>query len=183
MRHLRILDFDIENRPLAYWYDGATTAEVTAIAAQFVGEKKMHCWLLGKHTAKELLEGFRKLYDEADIVTGHLIRGHDLPIINGALIELGLLPLSPKLTSDTCRDLLKMKDLSKSQENLAEMLGIAAEKVHMSNAAWRQSNRLQPDGLKRTEARVTRDVKQNIAIRKELLKRDLLGAPKVWYPR
>jgi hypothetical protein len=35
---LRVLDFDIENRPLSYWYDGKSTAEITAIAWWWIGE-------------------------------------------------------------------------------------------------------------------------------------------------
>jgi hypothetical protein len=179
---LRVLDLDIENRPLAYWYDGATTAEVTAIAAGFVGEKKVHCWLLGRNSAVEMLEGFRALYDQADIVTGHFLRKHDLPIINGALIEIGHKPLSAKLCSDTQQDFIKAKDISKSQENLAQMIGLAEEKTHMSNASWRQANRLTDRGLARTRARVVGDVRQHMAMRKRLIQLGLIKPPKMWRP-
>lgn len=182
MPRLRVLDLDIENRPLAYWYDGATTAEVTAIAAGFIGEGTVKCWLLGPNTAVEMLEGFRKMYDQADMVTGHFLRRHDLPIINAALIEIGHKPLSPKLCSDTQQDFIKAKDLSKSQENLAQMLGLAEEKTHMSNASWREANRLLPRGLTRTRSRVVGDVKQHMAMRAKLISRGLLGRPKVWRP-
>ena len=70
----RVLDFDIENRPLSYWYDDRCTAEVTAIAAGFRGEDDITVWLLGRDDPKEMLEGFRAMFDAADIVTGHYIR-------------------------------------------------------------------------------------------------------------
>lgn len=179
---LRVLDLDLENRPLAYWYDGATTAEVTAIAAGFIGGR-IKCWLLGPNTMAEMLEGFRKMYDAADMVTGHNIRGHDLPIINGALIEIGHRPLGPKLTSDTNKDRFKTKDFSWSQENISQTLGLSEDKSHMSNASWREANRLVPRGLRLTRARAIGDVKQHMALRARMIRLGLLGAPKMWRPR
>src|SRR5690242_14257247 len=95
---LRVLDFDIENRPLAYLGMDFTSAEITAIAAGWTDEKAVHVWALGDVDLADILLGFKAMYDEADIVTGHYIRNHDLPIINGALMELGLPGLGPKLT-------------------------------------------------------------------------------------
>jgi hypothetical protein len=182
MKTLHILDFDIENRPLAYLGQDFTTAEVTAIAAGFLGSKRVFCWLLGQDTAQEMLEGFREMYDRAHMVTGHFIRKHDLPILNGAFIELGLEPLAPKLVSDTCLDLIKTGGISKSQENLSEMLHIADAKQHMSNATWREANRLTGYGLAKTRRRVVGDVRQNMALRARLVRRDLLKPPKLWRP-
>lgn len=181
-KKLRILDFDIENRPLAYLGPDYTTAEVTAIAAKFVGETRMYTWLLGRHSPIEMLEGFRALYNKADLVTGHYIREHDLPVINGAMIELGLPPLADKMTCDTKIDLTSAKYISKSMENLAAMLGLGYDKVHMSNAAWRVANRLTTEGLALTRARVEGDVNLHILLRERLIERDLLGAPQVWRP-
>ena len=182
-RALRILAFDIENRPLAYLGEDYTSAEITAIAACWDGRPRtMKCWLLGKDDPAEMLRAFVALYDEADLVTGHYIRMHDLPVIDGALLEYGLAPLKRKLTCDTKLDLTTRKYLSVSQENLGEMLGLPAPKVHMSNAQWRAANRLTPAGLKLTRERVIGDVLQHMAIRRVLLERGLLGAPKPWSP-
>jgi len=184
MTKLRILDFDCENRPLAYLGGDFTTGELTAIAACFIDEpKSIRVWLLGRDNPVTMLQEFRKLYDEADIVTGHFIRGHDLPLISGALLEYELPPLSEKLTSDTKLDLVKHKHLSASQENLAAALGVAAPKVGMSNADWREANRLTPVGLDKTYRRVVGDVRQHMAMRQRLIELDLLGAPRMWYPR
>jgi hypothetical protein len=186
MSELKILDFDIENRPLAYIGQDYTTSEITAIAACFDGEPKtMRVWLLGRDHPAVMLTTFRKMYDEADMVTGHYIRMHDLPKVNGAMVEHGLAPLDDKLTCDTKLDLVQHGgEISASQENLATMLGLdhLNPKVHMSNAMWREANRLTKAGQRLTEARAKGDILQHMALRKALVERGLLGAPKVWRP-
>ena len=188
-----MLDFDIENRPLSYLGQDFTTAEITSIAAAWEGTDKVYVWVLGYtcdhcgkstgSTGSEILIGFMKLYNEADMVTGHFIREHDLPIINGALAEAGMSVLSDKLTSDTKLDFIESKGISESQENLSDMLELYVkgyEKYHMSNDDWREANRLTKRGIGFTKARVTSDVRQHMALRKVLINRGLLGSPKVW---
>lgn len=180
-RAARILDFDIENRPLSYLGSDFTTCEVTAIAASFDIDSPPACWMLGEDSLTTMLEAFRVWYDDADMVTGHYIRMHDLPIINGAMLELGLRPLKSKLSCDTKLDLMNCKGISKSQESLAAMLGIDAPKVQMTQADWRAANRL--ERLDLTYRRVTGDVVQHQALRLALLERGMLSAPKVWSPK
>ena len=72
--------------------------------------------MLGRGSMLDMLVGFRKMYDEADMVTGHYILRHDLPILNSAYIENGLPPLDAKLVQDTKVHLLNWKDLPKTQE-------------------------------------------------------------------
>jgi hypothetical protein len=181
---LRVLDFDIENRPLSYLGADFTTADITAIAASFCGNgpTEIRCWLLGHHTPESMLQGFVTLYDDADMVTGHYIRKHDLPIINGALLEYGFPSLKPKLTSDTKLDLVKRSGISASQENLAAMLGVPSPKVGMNQHMWRQANRLEPNGIELVRQRVVGDVKQHKQLRKALVERGMLGPPRVWSP-
>lgn len=178
----RWLDFDIENRPINYMGGDFTGADITAIAASWVGEKKVHCWCLGEVSSEEMLAGFLDLYEQAGGVTGHYIRKHDLPIINGALMEFDFPTLRPKLTCDTKLDLIRRKDLSASQESLAEMLGIPAGKYHMSQPKWRSGNRLTPEGIAYTRKRVVDDVKQHKALRAKLLELGWLKSPRTWYP-
>jgi hypothetical protein len=184
-RRMRILDFDLENRPLSYWAD-RPSAEVTAIAWCWVDDPdSMEVAMLTTQqaSAARMLRRFITAYDQADMVVGHYIRKHDLPILQGALLELNMPLLGPKLVQDTRLDLPKEKDLPVSQEALAEMvLGVNA-KEHMSQPAWRRANRLGADGLAETKRRVVGDVRQNIAMRAELLRRGLLGQPRMWYPR
>lgn len=177
----RVLNFDIENRPLSY-RGQFPTADITAIAAGWIGEEKVDVRLLGVHDAEEMLSWILGLYDQADMVVGHYIRRHDLPILNGALMECGLPTLSPKLTQDTYLDLVRRKDLPASQEDLSQMLGVVAPKVSMSQTDWRKANRLSPEGIEETRRRVVGDVYQNKQLREALLERKLLKPPKVWKP-
>lgn len=178
---LKVLDFDIENRPLSYWIPDRPTAEITAIAASWVDKAKVDYWLLTKENDHvEMLEAFVKLYDEADMVTGHYIRKHDLPIINSHLIEYGYDPLGPKLTQDTKLDMKKKKDMSASQEALAAMYELPRSKHHMSQAQWRDANRLTDSGLKQTRKRVVDDVNQHKELRETLIENNVLNSPKMW---
>lgn len=179
---LRVLDFDIENRPLSYNGPDYTTAEITAIAAGWVGQKKVRCWALGQVEPLEMLEGFLELYRKADVLTGHNIRRHDLPILNGACLEYDLPPLTPKLTCDTYGDLTRRKELSASQENLSQMFGLEADKHHMSQVSWREANRLTPEGIRKTRKRVIDDVIQHKELRERLIEHRALKPPKVWRP-
>lgn len=181
-RRIKILDFDIESRPLSYLGSDFTTSEITAIAACFVGEQKMHVWLLGREDSITMLSSFSKLYNESDIVTGHYIRNFDLPSIQGALMDFGLPLLGPKLTSCTKNDLLKRKGISASQENLSSMLNLVLDKTHMSQTDWRLANRLTGEGIKKTEKRVSSDVYQHMLLRAKLVELNLLKPPRMWYP-
>ena len=180
LRPSRILDFDIENRPLSYLGSDWTTAEITAIAASFGIEDTMHCWLLGRHSPEFILTEFVKLYDQADIVTGHYIRKHDLPIINGALLEYHMPPLKPKLTCDTQLDLVPIKDFSKSQESIGDVFGTEYEKIHMTQQDWRAANRLLR--IEAAQKRVTNDVRQHQEMRLKLVALGMLTSPQMWNP-
>jgi len=181
-RDLKILDFDIENRPLSYLGMDFTTAEITSIAASFTDEDTIYTWLLGVDRMEDILEGFRVLYDNADIVTGHYIRRHDLPIITDMLFEAGLPDLSPKLTSDTKVDLIAGKGISKSQENLSAMLDLAAPKVQMNTPKWRSANRLTAEGIALTRERVEGDIVQHKQLRARLIELNRLGPQVLWKP-
>lgn len=181
-KRLKVLDFDIENRPLSYGGMDFTFSDITAIAASFEGSRTVHSWFLGEVETEEMLSEFVKLYDEADIVTGHYIRMHDLPIINGALVEFGLPPLGAKLASDTKVDLKRAKGISKSQESLSAMYRLHAPKQHMTQQNWRDANRLLPEGIEEARRRVVGDIKQHKQLRAKLIENDLLRPPSLWKP-
>ena len=185
-RH-RILDFDLENRPLSYWYADATTAEVTAIAWSWADEDDVEVAVLHAppdhlESRDEMLHRFVRAYDAADMVTGHYIRRHDLPILNAALLEAGHPTLSSKMTQDTKLELIKRGDLATSQEALGAMFGLEFPKVQMTQEDWREANRLTPEGILRTIDRVVGDVKQHKALRLTLLSEGLLKPPTLWSP-
>lgn len=179
----RILDFDIENRPLSYWVPDRPTAEITSIAWSFLDSPfPPQVMLLGQDSAVAILEAFVEVWDQADMVTGHYILRHDIPIIQAHLVEYGLKPLGPKLVSDTKVHLIGWKDIPKTQEHLAHMMGIAAPKIAMTQAKWRDANRLTKSGLLEAQKRVVGDVVQHMELRAALIARGLLGPPKMWTP-
>lgn len=193
----KILDFDIETRPLSFLGSDRTTDEVTAIACAWIVNGKardLTTWLLDlDNDGTEMLEGFRERYEQADLVTGHYIRGFDLPTLNGAYMEYGYGPLPDKLSHDTKNDLRKRRAISASQENLGAMLydtlpedesdrhwRYLARKEKMTTPLWRKANRLTPEGLTETARRVSGDVRQHVELRRRLLELGWLDAPKVW---
>ena len=177
----RILDFDVEARPL-HWISGDyVSKEITAMAWAWTDMPDVvTCYLLGETEPDMMLRAFLVAYDAADMVTGHFIRGYDLPMVNGALTEYGLPALGDKLSHDTKLDLVRRQGLSGSQENLGAMLRLEHRKVPMNQATWRTANRLTPEGLALVQQRVVGDVQQHIEMRQRLLELGYLGPPKVW---
>jgi hypothetical protein len=205
-RTLRYLDFDIENRPLSYWVPDRPTAEITSIAYMFGGDHDSlkvvglapPCWHKGHEehcpdmpstllSMPHLLEEFRADFDRADIVTGHYILRHDLPIINAMLYEQRMPLLGDKRASDTKLHMFTKADLPATQEYLLEQLevtcplGITLEKFHMTQPKWREANRLSPIGWDLTKRRVTSDVHAHWHMREAMLAAGWLSAPTVWY--
>jgi len=179
-RPMRVLDFDIENRPLSYLGSDFTTAEVTAIAWAWTDAEEVTVRLLGETPLLSILREFVAAYDAADMVTGHFILGHDLPMLNGALMECGLPPLGDKFVQDTKVHLMRAKGISKSQESLGAMFHLDAPKVSMNQSKWRAANRLTPEGLREVRERVVGDVRQHMELRRVLLDRGMLAPPKMW---
>ena len=179
-RPARVLGFDIENRPLSYLGSDFTTAEVTAIAWAWTDSPRVTVRLLGEHDLPDILREFVAAFEQADMVTGHYITGHDLPMINGALMECRMAPLPPKMVSDTKVHLIRSKGLSMSQESLGAMFRLDAQKVSMNQIKWRAANRLTKAGLAEVRKRVVGDVRQHIALRRELLACGYLAAPRLW---
>lgn len=188
---VRILDFDLENRPLAYWYDGETTSEITAFGWKWTDERHVQTMLLrpdgdfvsdeGAVIPREMAyQLFAAELASAGLVFGHNIRRHDLPMLNAGLLRLELPPLRPMLTSDTCRDLPKRGGLSYSLENMVAMYGIKGSKYTMSQPMWEDANRLTDGGVALARKRVSSDVILQERLRAKLLDLRLLGAPRVW---
>lgn len=189
----RVLGFDLENRPLAYWYDGETTSEITAFAWKWTDEDTVHTMLLTNTGGFLCGDGtivpdgmaydrFRGVLEGAGIVFGHNIRRHDLPMLNAGLLRRELPPLKPLLTQDTLRDYPRRKGLSASLENLAAMYGLEGEKFSMNQPAWERANRLSDDGLDLARTRVVSDVVLQERLREKLGPNGLniLGPSRVW---
>lgn len=182
-RKLRVLDFDTECRPMHYseWRD---ESQITAIAWSWIGEGPVHDEVLDQDLSNErdMLARFLDAYAEADIVTGHYIARHDLPLLNDHCIRYGWKLLAPKLAQDTKTLLPAVKGLGLSQENLATLLALDARKHHMNGRRWAVANALSPEGREEARKRVTSDVRQHKRLRKVLLERGYLKPPKEWRP-
>jgi DNA polymerase III epsilon subunit-like protein len=179
---LRILDFDTECRPMHY-SEWRPESQFTAIAWSWVGEDAVRCIVLAQdlNNERDMLEQFLADYEQADIVTGHYIRKHDLPLLVDHCIRAGL-PLPKSILTQDTMDLPKVKGLGKSQENLSTELGVIAGKYTMNGSLWREANTLSAEGQATARKRVTADVLQHKQLRAELLSRGLLRAPKRWHP-
>lgn len=187
----RALCFDLENRPLAYWYDGQTTSQITAFGWKWSDDDSVNSLLLRPDGVYDSGEGymcsaqrahgeFRDILASADLVYGHNIRRHDLPILNSWLLRLQLPLLPPLLTSDTLSDYPKRNGLSASLENLAAMYGLGGEKFGMSQPMWEQANMLTPEGIALARKRVESDVLLQERLREKEIELGLLGPPKIW---
>ena len=176
------------------WYAGdMNTKEITAIAWRFTHEHEdtARCWLLEpsktweghKKKRRRGLEAFLTAYNPADMVTGHYIRGFDLPLLNAACWRLGLPPLTQKLSEDTKSDLMKMAGLSKSQQNMAAYLDLKHQKQVMNTHDWEVANSLVEEGRIETRRRVIGDIQQHVEFRDSLIESGALCSPVVWTPR
>lgn len=188
---VRLLCWDLENRPLAYWYDGQTTSQITAFGWKWSDDRKPYTLMLRPDGRYEMDEGdsldaceahdyFREMLCSAGIVFGHNIRRHDLPIMQAWLLRLELPPLPPLLTSDTCRDYPRRKDMSASLENLVALYGVKGRKFSMSQPMWEEANRLTEAGIALARKRVASDVLLQERLRARLVELGLLAAPRVW---
>jgi DNA polymerase elongation subunit (family B) len=157
-------------------------SQITGIAWSWVGEDTMYCAILEQDLSneREMFQRFMDAFNQADMLTGHYIRRHDLPLIVDHCARLGLPIPRPVRVQDTKVDLVRMNGMGQSQENLSTTFGLAAEKHHMCGASWRVANALTPEGQAGTRKRVVDDVIQHKAMRAELLKRGMLKAPKMW---
>jgi hypothetical protein len=178
----KVLSFDIENRPLSYWYGDVTTSEITCIAWSWNNPKKVEVRALPEVTPEEMLRDFVEAYAAADLITGHYIRRHDLPLVNAGLMEYGMPILPSKKTSDTKLDLAKRAGQPATLEHLGAMLGIKSPKFGMSQKMWREANRLtDPDAIELTKKRCSGDVSLQILVRNELHRLGLLKTPSYWH--
>lgn len=192
-RQLTVLDFDVECRPIA-WYGGDwVTKQPTAIAwtvikagkptgvgVGFIGQSFDSRKVLKEERA--MLQEFVDVYNDADIVTGHFIRGFDLPLLNGALMRLNMPLLAVKDTHDTKIDLVRGQGISKSQENLGAMYELRHPKVPMNTSSWMKGNLLLPDGIEATKKRVVGDVRQHVEMRTRMLDLGHLAPVVPWTP-
>ena len=182
----RVLTFDFEARPIAFYGGDYVTKQITAVASAYiddpVGTLEDRVLTKDARSFRRMLKHIVARFEEADVLVGHYIRGFDLPLLNANLFHEGL-PLLGRLEAiDTKGGLPKMHGISKSMENLGATLGLHNEKVQMNTEKWWQANTLTLDGIEEARTRVRGDVLENAELFGELLSRGALAAPKVWDP-
>jgi hypothetical protein len=185
-RAQRVLVFDLEARPIA-WYGGDwVTKQITIASSAWVDDPEgtMETYYLTKDSRSfpRMLTKIANRIASADVVSGHYIRGFDLPLLNGNLFLSDLPLLGPVLTQDTKGELPKMGGMSKSMENLGGSLHLDQPKVGMNTGRWFEANTLEVEGMAYARVRAEGDVLENIELRAELLRRGALGPPKLWHP-
>lgn len=179
---LKILDFDLECKP-GHWIGGDFVSKIiTAAAWSWVGEDKVYALTHYDFSPDEIAGTLAGIIYQADIVTGHYIRGFDLPLLNGELLRGGRSSLGRVLTSDTKLDLVKVHGRSQSQENLGSLLGISAPKVNVSNPDWEAFNSQLPYAKEIGLERVKGDVLQHKQLRDKLISLGWLGPVRPWEP-
>ena len=194
----RLLCFDLENRPLGYWYEGKSTSQITAFGWKYSDRESVSSMLLRpdgwydvysddqnicRLPAIAAHEDFAEKLRTADVAYGHNIRSHDLPLVNAWLLRLQLPVLRSVTTLDTFRDLPKTADLSKSLENMADLYDLQGEKFKMSLPKWELANQLTDKGIDLARRRVTTDVLLQEELYHKLKELNLIGAPRAWTSR
>ncbi|WP_281783762.1 hypothetical protein [Sinimarinibacterium flocculans] len=181
-RPLKILDFDTECRPMHY-SEWRPESQLTAYAWSWVGQKKVHSRMLKQDLSneREILADMLAAIAEADMIVGHYIRQHDLPLLNDHAIQFELEPIRRVLVQDTKSDLIRAKGMGLSQENLSLAFGLTHKKHSMSGTLWKLANSLTPAGDKEALIRVESDVQQNKELYEELLRRGMLKPARYWH--
>jgi hypothetical protein len=167
----RRLHFDCECRPGAWIGGDYVSRSLTAIAWQFADEDKVHSVILSRRDkdTHRLLEAFLPVYNKADVVSGHFIRGFDLPLLAHECQDNQMPLLEEKLSVDTKLDLVRGIGGSKSQENLSAQYELAHPKIGMSVPEWESFNLwLSEAGTAAVLERVIGDVDQHVELYSKL---------------
>lgn len=182
----RILVFDFEARPVAFYGGDFVTKQITAVASAYIDDPEgtLEDRLLTKdqRSYRRMLAHIVARLEEADMVVGHYITGFDLALLNANLFHEGMPLLGPLEVIDTKVALPKMHGISKSMENLGATLGLNHEKVSMNTEKWWQANTLTEAGIEAARKRVRGDVLENVEMFQDLIARGALGPSRVWDP-
>lgn len=177
-RSQRGLAVDVENKPGTYGPGDFTHAKVTAICAQWLDADEGMAWCLDRSDPDAMVraaEEVRGMWERADFVLGHNIRRHDIPLLDGLYVSLGLPLLPRRRVVDLYRDQPRIKGLSRSLENLASRWGCPIPKLHLSEHDWEQAYDGIPEAVSLMRRRVVTDVKITIWLYHELRRRGLLA--------
>jgi hypothetical protein len=172
----RVLDFDCENGPAFFWYDGKATSILHTVSAAWVDTpEEVTTWTTRWHRTRGLvvedLTRFRKMVESAGAVTGHNIVRHDIPLLNSHFDRLD----QPRIRWPHVIDTLKLikggMGMSRSQENLLAMYELNREKMSVPLAVWEKAWRGSAKESRIVVERCETDVLGHIELYKKLIQR------------
>ena len=183
----RVLDFDIETVAAGFADPQWVPQKVTCIAWSWVGSDEVEALTCGGSAGlyekperrKRMLLKFRRVLDQATMVTGHNLLRFDLPVLNADIIRLGLPPLGPVRVQDTMR-IVRTKGLKKGLDNLSGMLKTLAKKEAKDWQEWEDA--YAEPGWPEVISRAKSDVVLHKEVREAMLERGLVRAPITWRP-
>lgn len=184
-RELRILDFDMESLAAGFADPEWVPQKITCIAWSWVGYEEVNSVISTQmgffipEIRKTMLAAFMPVYEQADMVTGHNLLRHDLPLLNAECMRLGLEKPSPKLVRDTMR-IGKTKGFKKGQDNIGRLLKTQEEKQAMDWQAWEYA--YEDPTWQRVIDRCESDVVMHKQILEKMIVRDWLRKPVTWTP-
>ncbi len=181
----RTLDFDVECVAAGFADPQWVPVTVTAWAYSWVGSGRIHVEALpvadfyNDDARRRFILPLLAVIEAADLVTGHNIVRADLRWLNAECMNLGL-PLLPSLSViDTIR-LPKSSGFKKGQDNMAETLGVEAEKLPLNHVQWRAA--YAEPSLQTVKDRVAGDVRQHMQLLERMREERWLRAPRTWRP-
>jgi hypothetical protein len=183
-RDARILDFDMESMAAGFADPAWVPQKITCIAWSWIGYDAVNSVISTQmgffipSIRAEMLAQFMPVFEQADMVTGHNLLRHDLPLLRAECLRLGLAPPKPKMVQDTMR-LGKTKGLKKGQDNLGGLLRTQQEKQAMDWEAWEQA--YEDPTWQLVRDRAESDVVMHKEVRQKMLDRGgWLSSPVPW---
>ncbi len=186
VRSLRILDFDTESVAAGFADPQWVPQKITCCAWSWIGSDEIEATISTSEGLFRRPERRRKMLlplllaiNEADMVTGHNLIRHDLPILMAECRRLGLPDLPDLLVQDTMR-LGKTKGFKKGQDNLIALTDGPVQKLSLSWQEWQDA--YEEKGWATVVERCKTDVEGHKLLRQEMLERGWLKDAVRWRP-
>lgn len=181
-----ILDFDMESVAAGFADPMWVPQKITCVAWGWSDEHRVEVRSCGpggivgpaaKELRREMLAPLLEAIRYADIVTGHNLCRHDLPLLRAECLRLGLEPVNRVWVSDTIK-LGKLKGYKKGQDNIAALKGVDEQKMALNWQQW--DDAYDEIGWPKIRARCRSDVISHRQIRLKLIEDGSLKRPVRW---
>lgn len=186
-RPQKVLDFDTESLAAGFYDPQWVPQKITCIAWSWIGQDRVHVatckderGLYSKSVwRREMIQLFLKALLKADLVVGHNIIRHDLPVLNAECLRLGLKPLPPIKVQDTMR-FTKTKGFLKGQDNIGALIDTHDQKMSLNWQQW--DDAYAEPGWPTVIKRCKGDVKMHKDIYAHMLAEGWLKPIRIWRP-